>query len=317
MDYILIPAYEPDRKLIELVRELSSHDLSVLVVDDGSGAAFSNIFEEVKMYANVITKDRNGGKGGALKTGMRFLWDDAPNCDNFITCDADGQHCVKDILRVRESLRSGNDFVLSVRKPAKGVPFRSKIGNTLSRTVYAFLTNRYLSDNQSGLRGFSRNHIPWMIDVEKNNYDYEMNILYYAAKKGVRISTIPIETIYINDNESSHFNPIKDTVRIYKSLFYLARSSFYAFILAEALLVIACLLFPHYSLYLIPVIGIICGFFKSIFDKYIVIRTLHWSDIFRSILRSFCFYILISAISVVCCYFFHFIPVWVLMNAGF
>lgn len=235
MDVVLIPAYEPDEKLIGLVQQLTENDLSVLVVDDGSGKNYWHIFDEVRNYATVLTQQINGGKGSALKTGMQYLWDHIPECEYVITCDADGQHAVKDVLRVRQKLHEDNGFVLSVRQKQEGVkvPLRSRFGNSLSRIVYALLTNRFLPDNQSGLRGFKRQHIEWMLKVEKNNYDYEMNVLYYAAKKGLYITTLPIETIYIDDNASSHFNPIKDTIRIYKSLFFLARATFIALIASE------------------------------------------------------------------------------------
>lgn len=245
MDVVLIPAYEPDEKLITLVRQLAENGLSVLVVDDGSGKNYWHIFDAVKEHATVLTQQLNGGKGSALKTGMQYLWDHVPECSHVITCDADGQHAVKDVLRVRQKLHENNGFVVSVRErqPGLSVPLRSRFGNSLSRIVYALLTNRFLPDNQSGLRGFKRQHIPWMLKVQKNNYDYEMNVLYYAAKKGLHITTLPIETIYIDDNASSHFNPIKDTLRIYKSLFWLARATFMALIASE-IAVVALSLIP-------------------------------------------------------------------------
>lgn len=245
MDVVLIPAYEPDEKLIDLVRELAENDLSVLVVDDGSGKNYWHIFDAVRPYAMVLTQQLNGGKGSALKTGMQYIWDHVPECEHFITCDADGQHAVKDVLRVRQKLHENNGFVVSVRErqPGLSIPLRSRFGNSLSRIVYALLTNRFLPDNQSGLRGFKRQHIPWMLKVQKNNYDYEMNVLYYVAKKGLHITTLPIETIYIDDNASSHFNPIKDTLRIYKSLFWLARATFMALIASE-IAVVALSLIP-------------------------------------------------------------------------
>lgn len=245
MDVVLIPAYEPDEKLIDLVRELAENDLSVLVVDDGSGKNYWHIFDAVRPYATVLTQQLNGGKGSALKTGMQYIWDHVPECEHFITCDADGQHAVKDVLRVQKKLHEDNGFVISVRQGRKDVqvPLRSRVGNSLSRIVYALLTNRFLPDNQSGLRGFKRLHIEWMLKVEKNNYDYEMNVLYYAAKKGLHITTLPIETIYIDDNASSHFNPIKDTLRIYKSLFWLARATFIA-LAASEIAVVALSLIP-------------------------------------------------------------------------
>ena len=192
MDIVIIPAYEPDGELITLTQRLSGEGFEVLVVDDGSGEKYAEIFSAAAKNATILTHEKNFGKGAALKTAMRHIRDNVPECEHFITCDADGQHKVEDVIRVRDRLLKGDKFVLTVRERKNKIPFRSKFGNNLSRIVYALLTNKYLSDNQSGLRGFAREHIDWLCEVEKDKYDYEMNVLYYASKKGVRISTIPI-----------------------------------------------------------------------------------------------------------------------------
>lgn len=295
MDIVLIPAYEPDEQLIPLVQQLTENGLSVLVVDDGSGKDYWHIFDQVRDNATVLTQQINGGKGAALKTGMQYIWDHLPECEHVITCDADGQHSVKDVLRVQKILHDCNGFVLSVRQRQEGVkvPLRSRMGNTLSRVVYALLTNRFLPDNQSGLRGFARKHIDWMLQVEKNNYDYEMNVLYYAAKKGLQITTLPIETIYINDNASSHFNPIKDTFRIYKSLFYLARATFISLIASELATVALSLLPGRWgsdTIWLtLPLIGAGSLVLLTVLNQFVVFRKLrrqdHWTNLLYTVVN--------------------------------
>lgn len=295
MDMVLIPAYEPDEQLIPLVQELTENGLSVLVVDDGSGKNFWHIFDQVREQAIVLTQQLNGGKGSALKTGMQYIWDHIPECEHVITCDADGQHAVKDVLRVQKLLHDGDGFVLSVRQKQEDVkvPLRSKLGNSLSRIVYALLTGRFLPDNQSGLRGFARNHMEWMLKVEKNNYDYEMNVLYYAAKKGLHIATLPIETIYINDNASSHFNPIKDTLRIYKSLFYLARATFIALLAAEMAVVAASFLPGYWGRdtiwFTLPTIGAGALILQLALNRFVIFRKItcgdHWSCLIHMVVN--------------------------------
>lgn len=165
--------------------------------------------------------------------------------------------------------------MLTIRQREKSskIPFRSRIGNNLSRFVYAMLTNKYLSDNQSGLRGFSRNHLDWLIEVEKNNYDYEMNVLYYAAKMGLKITTIPIESIYIDNNQSSHFNPIGDTVKIYKSLFSLAGGTLAAFLAVE-LMILALSQWGGYTHILItlPGVGAMSFLICILLNKYVFFK---------------------------------------------
>lgn len=215
----LIPAYEPDSKLFDLVKELKSYYFDILIVDDGSGPDYKDIFDSCREYADVIGYENNQGKGYALKLGMQHILDNYPECTCFLTADADGQHSVRDICRIRDELVSGNDFVLSIRGLRKEAPLRSRLGNGLSKFMFTIANARYLPDNQSGLRGFDIKHIDWMLKVEGNKYDYELNIIIFAEKQGIKITKIPIETIYFDNNSNSHFKAIPDTVRIYKTYF--------------------------------------------------------------------------------------------------
>lgn len=294
MDIVLIPAYEPDEVLINLTAQLKDEGFSVLVVNDGSGEKYNKIFNSVKENATVIALPQNSGKGAALKAGMHYIRKYFPGCEYFITCDADGQHLVSDVVRVRDKLHSGEKFVLTTRNKRRGIPLRSRVGNSMSRFVYALLANRYLSDNQSGLRGFAASNIDWLVEVEKNNYDYEMNMLYYAAKKGIRVATLPIEAIYIGNNESSHFNPIKDTLRIYKSLFGLAMGNFISFFICE-FLVLMVSIFLGYKHIMITLPGV--GFFgfgtsyllsRAVFFKGVRCNDL-WSTLVYTVISYFAY----------------------------
>ena len=150
MDVILIPAYEPDEKLVSLVRELWENEFKIVVVDDGSGEKFKGIFDSVRKLADIVTLPKNCGKGAALKAGMRYIRDNLPECENFITCDADGQHLPKDAVRIRELLHCGNKFVLSVRERKGKIPLRSRIGNDFSKVIYTVIidnNNKNITNN--------------------------------------------------------------------------------------------------------------------------------------------------------------------------
>ena len=315
MDLVLIPAYEPDEALIGLTKRLKAENFSVLVVDDGSGTDYARIFGAVKEFATVLTLPKNSGKGAALKTGMRHIQKKMPEVETFITCDADGQHSVEDVCRVRDRLHKGDQFVLTVRKWKKDMPLRSKVGNKLSRFVYALLSNRYLSDNQSGLRGFARVHLDWLVKVEKNNYDYEMNMLYYAAKKNIRVSTLPIEAIYIDNNQSSHFNPVGDTVRIYKSLFRLALGSFIAFGLAEVLVLIASLIFGYKHLLItLPSVAAISCIANILLSQLVFFRNTKCYDQLNTLIYTAFWYTFYTLGCLLLMYALPNLPMWVAFN---
>lgn len=315
MDLVLIPAYEPDAALIGLTQRLQAEKFSVLVVDDGSGADYAQIFDAVKEFATVLTLPKNSGKGAALKMGMKHIQENMPEVENFITCDADGQHSVEDVCRVRDRLHKGDQFVLTVRKWKKDMPLRSKVGNKLSRFVYALLSNRYLSDNQSGLRGFARVHLEWLVQVEKNNYDYEMNMLYYAAKKNIRVSTLPIEAIYIDNNQSSHFNPVGDTVRIYRSLFRLALGTFIAFGLAEVLVLIASLIFGYSHLLItLPTVAATSCIANILLSQFVFFRKTRCYDQFNTVIYTVLWYAFYTLGCLLLMYALPNLPMWVAFN---
>ena len=222
---VLLPAYNPNIMMLTSLRELQKEGFGILVVNDGSAKEFSELFVEAKKYAVVLDYGKNMGKGYALKYGMARINEHFPDAKRFITADADGQHSTEDICNIREKMRSGYDFVLGTRDFKGNTPLRSRVGNSMSRFVFAASCGHYLSDNQSGLRGFDMCHVPWMTQVHGNRYEYEMNVLMCAVKQRVKILTVPIKTIYIDDNRSSHFNPVRDTLRIHKNMFFGAGGS--------------------------------------------------------------------------------------------
>lgn len=229
---IMIPAYKPCDLMIGTVRELKKAGFDILVIDDGSGVEYKEVFDKVQRDAAVLSYPKNRGKGHAMKYGMKKLCELFPNCRYFITADADGQHSVKDILNINKELHSGRDFILGTRKLTKDAPLRSRFGNSLSRFIFTIASGLYLSDNQTGLRGFSTEHIEWMTRIGGNRYEYEMNMLIFAVKQRIRIDTVPIEVIYIDDNSSSHFNPVLDTLRIHKRIFISSFASIVAFLVS-------------------------------------------------------------------------------------
>ena len=292
IDAVLIPAYEPEKQLIGLTKQLKEAGFAVVVVDDGSGPAYGEIFDAVRENASVVVHEKNRGKGAALKTGMAYIQGNMPHAEHFITCDADGQHRVDDVIRVSKQLAAGHKFVLTMREMKKDIPLRSKVGNIMSRVVYTLLTKRYLSDNQSGLRGFDRSHIKWMLKVERDKYDYEMNVLYYAAKKGIRIHTILIEAIYIDNNQSSHFQPVKDTVRIYRSLFKLAIGLFIGYFAAQIWVALAsALLGSEHVLLIVPAAGIV-GYIAGLITDGIVFRGTRCYDQLTQLIHQIIAYVL-------------------------
>ena len=228
---ILIPAYKPDERLITLTRELMEFGLSVQLVDDGGKEAYAQIFEACReLGAEVAVHAVNQGKGRALKTGINAALLKWPHLRGIVTADADGQHTVRDILRLIDAMDEHPDtLILGSREFTGDVPFKSRWGNRITRTVYALASGVSVRDTQTGLRALPRCALETMIGIEGERYEYEMNVLLKLRDMKIGVYEVPIETIYINDNAGSHFNPVRDAQRIYLVIFRYLFSSVTSF----------------------------------------------------------------------------------------
>lgn len=226
---VIIPALDPDEKLITLAAGLRKLDLKVLIVNDGSGKKYSAIFEtlQTRYQCEVCTHEINLGKGAALKTGIRYVAENYPECSGCITADADGQHTPWDILMVSNSLeRNPGSLVLGTRDFAKkGIPLKSLLGNRITSAVFLLSTGKRCADTQTGLRGIPRSFTETCLSVPGDRYEYEMNLLLEMAHKDIPFIYTPIATIYIEDNASSHFHPVRDSALIYFNIIKYSLSS--------------------------------------------------------------------------------------------
>lgn len=220
---ILIPALNPDEKLVRLVGELQKNsDLLFAIVDDGSASEYQRIFATLKddYHCLVYAHPKNLGKGAAIKTGLRNLLHDYPGIEGVVTADCDGQHLSSDILAVAEAIKAHpNDLVLGTRDlKSKNVPFKSRWGNRITSLVFRMSANVRCSDTQTGLRGIPSRLIPMCLDIPGDRYEYEMNMLSAMAEDGIKFIPVSISTVYVNANKGSHFHAWRDSWRIYKHL---------------------------------------------------------------------------------------------------
>lgn len=231
----LIPAYQPSAFLTDLVKQLHHLNFTIIVVDDGSGEQYCETFEGCLPYALVLHHDKNAGKGHALKTGLHEIYIRYGTDCVIVTVDADGQHRAEDasaIINIAEQNPSA--LILGSRVLEKQAPLRSRFGNTATQWVYRLCTGYPIHDTQTGLRAFTGDLIPMLIEIPGERYEYEMNMLLQFAHDKRKIVEYPIETIYIDNNAASHFDTVKDSVRIYKEILKFSASSFLGFLVDYA-----------------------------------------------------------------------------------
>ncbi len=217
---VIIPAYEPDEKLIKLLDELVAEKVEpIIVVNDGSDeAVYGHLYEAArKRGAIVLDHAVNMGKGRALKTAFNYCLGQYKDLIGVVTADSDGQHAASDIRKCMEALcEDPKVLVLGVRDfDQAGIPARSVFGNKLTSRVMKFLVGIGISDTQTGLRGISADFMRFLLTEKGERFEFETNMLLDTKELGIRIKEVPIKTIYLEENKSSHFNPIKDSLRIY------------------------------------------------------------------------------------------------------
>ncbi len=237
---ILIPAYEPSGSLLRVIQDIKAQcDIPILLVDDGSGAAYAPIFQLAEtLGCTVLFHSKNLGKGAALKTGFQHLMDLGEN-EGVVCADCDGQHSASDICRVAaETRRLTRTLVLGSRQFTGKVPFRSRFGNSITRSVFQLSAGYRLQDTQTGLRGCPADLLPWLCEIEGSRFEYELNALLALKPAGYSVREITIQTLYDGSNRGSHFRPIADSFRVYLPFLKFSASSLSAGLLDFILLLL-------------------------------------------------------------------------------
>lgn len=218
---IVMPAYNPEPVLVYLVKCLLNAGFhNILCVNDGSSPDCQGIFDELKELTEVVLIEHavNLGKGRAIKTAFNYICSHYSGISSVITMDADGQHTVEAVEKLYRSYEKNEKLLLGSRKftdKRAKVPFRSRLGNIITRYVFRYLCNLDISDTQTGLRLYPYSILAPMLKVGGEGYEFETNCLLYCKENNIEIQEVEIETIYEDNNTSSHFNPLRDSIRIY------------------------------------------------------------------------------------------------------
>lgn len=248
---VILPSYKPDEKLLAVLEGLTQKGFAdIVVVDDGSGGSFQEIFQRAASRPNVtlLTHPENRGKGRALKTAFAYCLENRPSCTGVITVDGDNQHHPDDIMACCQRLSEiPEQIVLGARSfSAKEVPFRSRLGNILTKNVFRFACGIRITDTQTGLRAIPRQYLPLMLEISGERYEYETNMLLEMKTRDISFEEVTIRTIYLDENDSSHFNPLKDSIKIYRTIFAFLASSLISALVDLALFYLFISLLEHF-----------------------------------------------------------------------
>jgi glycosyltransferase involved in cell wall biosynthesis len=207
----VIPAYGEEKHIGDVVRRTRQQLDHVLVVDDGSNDQTAARAREAG--AEVIVHPQNRGKGEAIKSGLRHWLD--RQFTYVIILDADGQHLPEEIDRFvnASSTLDAQLFIGTRMNDLSGMPPLRRIVNRYMSKRISRTCGQKIPDTQCGFRMLHRHLIPDVLGGA-NRFDYETEMLIFASRKGYRIESIPITTVYSDEVSSIH--PIRDTIRFFK-----------------------------------------------------------------------------------------------------
>jgi glycosyltransferase involved in cell wall biosynthesis len=209
---IVIPTYNHGIRINDVVWRTTALGYPVVVVDDGSTDDTAEILASINGIT-VLTHDQNMGKGVALLTGFQEVsktWDWA------VTLDADGQHKPEDVENLLEAVKeSQRPIVIGSRQGMDGenVPWTSRFGRGFSNFWVWVSGGPKISDSQSGFRLYPLPEV-LTLDVHALRFQFEVEILVKARRKGIPVTEAPVQVVYQKGAERiSHFHPWKDFLR--------------------------------------------------------------------------------------------------------
>lgn len=208
----LIPAYGEEKHICEAVLRTRAVLEHVLVVDDGSMDKTADHARAAG--AEVIVHPQNRGKGESIKTGLRHWL--GRQFDFVIIVDADGQHRPEEIDRFLRVAASENRVALLIGNRMNDVARMPRLRRAVNRYMSKKISDvcgQEIPDTQCGFRLIHRQLIPEVLGGTAR-FDYETEMLFILSRKGFRIESVPISTVYSDEVSSIH--PVRDTIRFAK-----------------------------------------------------------------------------------------------------
>lgn len=245
---VILPSYDPSEKLPRAVDALTEQGFDdIIVINDGSSPDTVKYFEQIKDKPNVtvLTHEVNRGKGRGLKTGFEYFLKNRPDRTGVVTTDDDLQHSCADIRACAELMEKTGKAVFGARDlRGKDIPPKSRIGNRITTFTLRFLCGIKITDTQTGLRAIPRDYLPELIKVSGERFEYETNMLLSFKQNDLKFQELPIKTIYSDNNSGTHFNPFKDTIKIYAVILKYILSSLAASLIDLGVFTLLNLLLP-------------------------------------------------------------------------
>ncbi len=250
---VVIPALNPDDMMLKTIEALAQQGFSrFILVDDGSDAQHQFAFEQASHRTDciVLRHAKNLGKGRALKTAFNYFLCHPQNDIGVVTVDADGQHSAEDVAACAKRLETcPQKLVLGCRDfSLPHVPPKSRVGNRSICALFRVFAGISVADTQTGLRALSTQVLYEVLDLAGERFEYETTMLLQAKRKEIEFEQVKIQTIYMDQNQGTHFHPIRDSLRILKLMIAFVAASLMGF----GVDILAFSILSHLAVYLPP-----------------------------------------------------------------
>lgn len=195
--FIVIPLFNEEKHIVNVLKDIAKFNLPVVVVDDGSKDNSKFRIKNLKLKNLTLLQHKiNLGKGAAMKTGADYAF--THGADAIIFMDSDGQHEAKDLPEFINALKSGKyDVVFGTRNYSYGVPLVRFLGNKFASVLISLMFHIYISDVLCGFKGLTREaykKLKW----ESSGYGVEAEIVARAGRNKIKSCEVPVGTVYHN-----------------------------------------------------------------------------------------------------------------------
>lgn len=192
--FVIIPAYNEEKNVEEVLKEVNKLGIKPIVIDDGSTDNTFNVCNN--NGAIVIRHETNKGKGEAVKTGIDYLLKNYPEFTHLVLMDADMQYHPEEALKIFNMLENKNSDCVMGHRDWKIIPFRHQLGNFVWRNAFNILFGTDLKDTNCGMIGFNRNAVEKLKNHILGGYIVDNSILIGAVKNKLKIDQVPVKVSY-------------------------------------------------------------------------------------------------------------------------
>lgn len=215
---LLIPAYNEEKNISQVIKNCLPYQLDIIFVDDGSTDKTARVVKKLesgnKYRLSLLQHPKNKGKGAALNTGFKYALEKGHQ--GVITLDADAQHDTREIKKFLKMVEKENpDLIIGSRfHNHQGMPFIRLATNYVTSWIISWLAGKKVEDVQSGFRYISAKVIK-NIELRTRNFETEPELILKACWLNYQVKNVPISTIYHEDSVSQ-VNKFTDTLKFFR-----------------------------------------------------------------------------------------------------